>query len=128
MVDRWRPDRVARYRTILGNMFSDVWREGQPVSWLDVGAGYGEVMEAVMALAPAGGRVLGVEPMLPKAEAAAKRGLNVTPDYLENSGLSGIRFVSLVNVFSHIPDFDQLLAQIRKVLVPEGGGLHRDRQ
>lgn len=120
VVDRWRPDRVARYRTILGDMFSDVWREGRPVSWLDVGSGYGEVMEAVTALAPAGSRVVGVEPMLPKAEAAARRGLNVVPNYLENSGFADIRFVSLVNVFSHIPDFDRLLAEIRQSMLPDG--------
>ena len=107
--------KVARYRKLLANLFDDVWRAGRAISWLDVGAGYGEVVEAVAALAPMGSRVEGLEPMVLKAANARARGLAVTEDYLR-PGRERVDFVSLVDVFSHIPDFRQFLVDVRGVL------------
>jgi SAM-dependent methyltransferase len=111
--------KVARYRRLFGDLFADLWRGGKPVSWLDVGAGYGEVVEAVKSLAPAGSRVVGLEPMKPKAAAARQRGLEMIEDYL-HPGLPKVQVVSVVDVFSHIPDFGAFLADVRAVLVPGG--------
>jgi SAM-dependent methyltransferase len=111
--------KVTRYRRVFGKMFDDVWRCGRSISWLDVGAGYGEVLEAVAALAPPGSRVEGVEPMKPKAKWARERGLVVTEDYLR-PGRPKVDIVSVVDVFSHIPDFKEFLAAIRSVLNPRG--------
>jgi SAM-dependent methyltransferase len=110
---------VGRYRRILGRLFEDVWQRGQPVSWVDVGAGYGEVVEAVAALAPAGSSVEGREPMQPKAAAARARGLPVVHGYL-TADHDKVDFVSVVDVFSHIPDFSSFLELIRAVLKPGG--------
>jgi SAM-dependent methyltransferase len=111
--------KVRYYRRALGALFDDVWRAGAPVSWLDVGAGYGEVLEAVAALAPAGSRVEGLEPMKPKAEAARRRGLTVTEGYLA-AGHALVDIVSVVDVFSHVPSFGDFLADVRAVLRPGG--------
>lgn len=111
--------KVARYRKILGRLFEDAWRRGQPLSWVDVGAGYGEVVEAVGTLAPAGSNVEGREPMEHKAAAARARGLPVVHGYLTPDH-DKVDVVSVVDVFSHIPDFASFLELIRAVLKPGG--------
>lgn len=111
--------KVRYYRHALGAMFADVWERGRPISWLDVGAGYGEVLEAVTALAPAGSHVEGLEPMKPKAEAARGRGLTVVEDYLRPDHPK-VDVISAIDVFSHIPDFSSFLTDVRGVLTPGG--------
>ena len=100
-------------------MFDDVWKRKEGLSWLDIGAGYGEVVEAVTALAPPGSKIEGLEPMEPKREVALARGLTVRDCYL-SAEKGEFDFVSLINVFSHIPDFPEFLGDLKKVL-PVGG-------
>lgn len=119
VVSRRIDAKVARYRGIFRRLFEDVWRNGKPISWLDVGAGYGEIVEAVTALAPTGSRVEGLEPMRPKAAQAIARGLTITEDYLRSTHPK-VEYVSVVDVFSHIPQFDKFLLDVKSVLKPGG--------
>lgn len=111
--------KVNAYRKIMESMFDDLWASKKKVSWLDVGAGYGEVIEAVSLLAPAGSKIVGLEPMKPKAESARARGLTIRQCYL-NEVNEKFDVISLINVFSHIPDFRSFLKDVRKVL-SDGG-------
>ncbi len=111
--------KVSHYEHVLGRLFGDVWQRNEPVTWVDVGAGYGELLEAVSRLAPAGSRIEGLEPMRPKATAARGRGLLVTEDYLRPTHAQ-VQFISFVDVFSHLPDFRAFLADVRYVLLPGG--------
>jgi SAM-dependent methyltransferase len=111
--------KVARYHRVFSEMFDDLWSAGRPISWLDVGAGYGEVLEAVNALAPAGSRICGLEPMHPKAVKARERGLTIVEDYLR-PGQPKVQVISVVDVFSHIPDFGAFLGDVCAVLEPGG--------
>lgn len=111
--------KVDAYRRLLGRLFDDLWRSGEQVSWLDVGAGYGEVLEAVLALAPSGSQVVGLEPMHPKAARARERGLTIIEDYLR-PGLPPVDVISLVDVFSHLPDFGAFLEDLKRTLRPGG--------
>lgn len=113
------PSRVRRYSRIIGSLFRDRFETGQPISWLDVGAGYGEVVEAVERAAPRNSKIEGIEPMRPKVEAARKLGFAVSDTYLSEVG-ARYDVVSLINVFSHIPDFGEFLGQIKRVLNPGG--------
>jgi 2-polyprenyl-3-methyl-5-hydroxy-6-metoxy-1,4-benzoquinol methylase len=117
VVARRVPGKVTRYRKIISRMFADVTRKQQPISWLDVGAGFGEVVEAVSRWAPAGSRIDGLEPMKPKVAAARARGLNISEGYLGDIR-QRYGFVSIINVFSHVPDFRQFLADVRNVMAP----------
>ena len=119
VVSRRIDAKVRRYRQVFSGLFDDVWRRGNPISWLDVGAGYGEVLEAVTRLAPAGSRIEGLEPMNPKADQARKRGLSVSEDYLRPTHPK-VDIISVVDVFSHIPDFGAFLADARSVLTSGG--------
>ena len=111
--------KVRLYKNVIASMFADVWEEANPISWLDVGAGYGEIIEAVSALAAPGSNVEGIEPMKPKAEHAKARGLAVKEGYLSDVGQQ-YEFLSLINVFSHIPDFRAFLEDAKNVLQPNG--------
>lgn len=111
--------KVAVYRRVFQDLFDDLWRAGRPVSWLDIGAGYGEVLQAVGSLVPPGSTVMGVEPMRHKATSARQRGLQVTEGYLQ-AGSARVRVASVVDVFSHIPDFAAFLQTVRSVLEPRG--------
>jgi len=111
--------KVSLYQKRLGRLFRDVWLKNAPVSWLDVGAGYGEIVEAVARLAPPGSIIEGVEPMESKASQARERGLRVETSYLERDHAK-VDFVSVVDVFSHIPQFGTFLSTARDVLHPGG--------
>ncbi len=119
VVVRRVPSNVKHYRSVLAEMFSDIWEENRPVTWLDVGAGYGELIEAVSDLAPEGSRVSGLEPMKPKALAARKRGLDVQEKYLSDVDETW-EIISMINVFSHLPDFKSFLNDLVRVL-KDGG-------
>lgn len=110
---------VTLYKAILTEMFPDIWGRAKPVSWLDVGAGYGEFVEAVTALSSQGSNIEGLEPMKPKADDAKRRNLKVREAYISEIN-EKYDFVSLINVFSHIPDFHHFLDDIKKILKPSG--------
>lgn len=109
--------KIRRYRSILRPMFADVWERSTPISWLDVGAGFGEFIQAVSMLAPSGSNIVGLEPMHPKVKAARERGLNVHENYLSEVE-ERFDFISLINVFSHIPNFREFLGDLKKNLYP----------
>lgn len=111
--------KVRYYRRVFASLFEDVWVRGRPLSWLDVGAGYGEVLEAVAGLAPPGSRIEGLEPMKRKAEKARERGLTITESYLKPDHPK-VDVISVVDVFSHMPSFSTFLADVRSVLNPGG--------
>src|SRR5688572_7953712 len=111
--------KIHRYRKIIREMFAAEIARGTPLTWLDVGAGYGEFVEAVLSEIPAGGRVCGVEPMHAKVQAAQARGLPIVDEAL--SRIEGTYdVISLINVFSHIPDFYGFLREIAEKCSPDG--------
>jgi SAM-dependent methyltransferase len=119
--ERRAPKKIEAYRRIFRAQFADLWSTAKPVTWLDIGAGYGEVCEAVAGLAPAGSKVVGLEPMKVKAAAARALGLDVRPIFLKDM-TETFHVASLINVFSHINDFDSFLREISSAL-RDGGEL-----
>jgi len=119
VVERRVPSKIPRYTAIFRRMFRDLWAANAPISWLDVGAGYGEVLEAVTALAPSRSTIVGLEPMHPKAVSARARGLSIVEEYLQGEP-HNVDVVSTVDVFSHIPDFNDFLRSVHGVLKPRG--------
>src|SRR5688500_748350 len=111
--------KIHRYRRIIQEMFAGEIARGVPLSWLDIGAGYGEFIEAVLSAMPAGGKVCGVEPMQAKVRSAMARGLPIVDEAL--SRVDGhYDVISLINVFSHIPDFSSFLRDIAEKINPQG--------
>jgi SAM-dependent methyltransferase len=118
-IGHWSDRKVERYKRIFSSMFGDVIARGERVTWLDVGAGFGEAVAALRMVLPKGSSVIGVEPMAPKVAEAQKRGLPVLRQDL--SAITGtFDFISLINVFSHIPDFASFMVTIKGLLAPNG--------
>lgn len=119
LVAKRYPARIAALADRIRTMFRDEIAAGRPMRWLDVGAGFGETVEAAMAALPAGSEVTGVEPMQPKVAAARALGLPIVDTPLADLS-GGYDVISLINVFSHIPDFKDFGAQIARLLAPGG--------
>ncbi len=113
------PKKVGYYKRVFADVFSDIWKSGRPILWVDVGSGYGETLEAVTALASPGSTLVGVEPMKHKAEIARKAGLTIVNSYLE-PGQFKADIISTVDIFSHIPEFHSFLKVVASNLAPGG--------
>ena len=106
--------KVPFYAGIIRRFF-----EGEKgLRWLDVGAGNGEFVEAVQRALP-DCEALGIDPMEAKVARAQRRGVPVTAQTLEQVDGS-YDVISIINVFSHIPDFQHFGGLIRARLKPGG--------
>lgn len=126
-VARRVPRKVGEYRRLLRGMYADVWRSGHAISWLDVGAGYGEVVQAVQQLAAPGSVVGGVEPMEPKVRVAQRFGLAIHQGYVSDMARR-YDFVSLVHVFSTCARLQILVARYQVCVECVWGAVLGDRQ
>ena len=112
--------RVRDLRLVVEAMYADTIATGKAVTWLDVGAGYGEFIEALEGALPAGSDVSGIEPMRHKAEIAQSYGVSVRSAPLASVEAATYDVVSLMNVFSHVPDFRTFLGELRTKIKPGG--------
>lgn len=113
------PRKIAAYKRLFRRMFRDRICAREPVVWVDYGAGYGEIIEAVAAVMPKGSRAVGLEPMSHKAETARSLGLEIVEAYPQ-PGQFAADVISMINVFSHVPDFREFLNTALTNLKPSG--------
>jgi SAM-dependent methyltransferase len=111
--------KVPLFKDRLRALYPEGELKQRPVRWLDVGCGFGELVAAVEAVAAPGSEIRGIDPCLPKVRVARERGLNVTADTLDRVG-GGYDVISLINVFSHLPDPTAFLEQLRGLLNSDG--------
>jgi SAM-dependent methyltransferase len=119
VVGRFEPKKVHFYRDRIESLFGQDALAGKDISWLDIGAGYGELVEAVGNIVLRPERVMGLEPCIPKQRSAVKRGLNVQSINLAELDTT-FDVVSMINVFSHIPDPRNFLDSVARVVSPGG--------
>ncbi len=111
---------VDKYLTIL-RAFYPVPPDKSDLSWLDIGAGHGEFLQAIQQFLGPGLSATGLEPNANKRASAARRGLEI--DYFDlDEHEKSYDFVSLLNVFSHLPDPVDALTRWKR-LVKVGGEL-----
>ena len=113
----FQPARIPEYVGILEDLFrGDL--QGKK-TWLDVGCGHGEFIAAVEKYAPHEIRVKGTEPNVQKQESARKHGLDV--GYFDiDAHEQKYDVVSLLNVYSHLPNPPLFLKSLRNRLNPGG--------
>jgi hypothetical protein len=119
VVGRRVASKVQSYRAVVKRQFPDLCTSGKPIRWLDVGAGFGEFVEALAEVMPRGSMCEGIEPMLPKSQEAQRRGLPVRAVYMQDLK-ERYDVLSLIDVFSHIPDFHAFLKDAKALLNPRG--------
>jgi len=90
---------------------------GKSIRWLDIGAGFGELVKAVKDLAAPDSVIEGIEPCEPKVVKAMAKGLPVTTTPL--SQVEGpYTHVSLINVYSHLPNPVEFLGDLDRIMNP----------
>ena len=88
-------------------------------SWLDVGCGHGEFVSAIQDMSRGAIAVTGMEPNVHKVQAARRRGLNVASIDL-SSHEKRYDVVSMMDVYSHLPDPPKFIQSLKCVLKPNG--------
>jgi len=111
--------KVENYVRVLRTVYGDDCFRGRKFKWLDIGCGYGEFMEALLRVAGPACDVRGSEPSETKSASARQRGLNVTFLDLEKVQ-ERFDFISLLNVYSHLPNPAGILAGLKRLLSAGG--------
>lgn len=111
--------KLPRYDAILRDMFP----KPLPATsrWLDIGCGHGEFLSALERRFGKQHCFIGCEPNASKVLSARARGLDVSSFSLEEHG-GKYDYVSLLNVFSHLPNPRETIACWSR-LIREGGCL-----
>jgi SAM-dependent methyltransferase len=113
----FRPRLIPRYTRVLDDLFEGDL--GHIRSWLEVGCGHGEFLLSLRKYSGGSIRLTGTEPNLRKQASARERNLDV--GYFEIDSHPG-RYdaISLLNVYSHLPDPPTFLRSLRALLNPGG--------
>jgi SAM-dependent methyltransferase len=112
---RYLAVKVALYHQVLTDIYGSAIGAGG-VSWLDVGCGYGELLETLKRF---GIEAKGLELNLHKRAAARSKGLDVD-DFDLSTHNKSYDVISLLNVYSHLPNPPDFLGLIRQRLRPDG--------
>lgn len=119
VVGRFEPRKVRFYRDRVLSLFGRDALIGKDISWLDIGAGYGELVQAIAGLVARPDRVCGLEPCVPKQQSARHRGLDVRNCSIGELDTT-FDVVSMINVFSHLPDPRGFLGSVARLVAPGG--------
>lgn len=95
------------------------WSRGR-LRWLDIGAGFGELVKAVSDLANGSHDIVGLEPCEPKVKRARALGIRLESRALSEMSETRWDVVSMINVLSHLPAPLDFLEQIHELLEPGG--------
>ena len=109
---------VREYRSILKALYGGTL-SNQRVAWLDIGCGYGEFLTALKSTVGTKSALMGSEPNRRKAHYAQERGLDVAYHDLDDLP-DKFTHISLLNVFSHLPEPVGFLSRARDHLEPGG--------
>jgi len=114
----YMPIKVALYHKILPDIYGNELAS-QKSTWLDVGCGHGELLATLRKLYGDNVQASGIEPNRHKIDAARLRGLDV--DYFDlASHRKKYDTISLLNVYSHLPNPCEFLQVVKQRLVPGG--------
>ena len=116
---RYHAREKRRYANIIDQIYGADFFDSQTVRWLDIGCGYGEFLETLGDRVHADSVLQGSEPNQAKQASAQARGLDVAFYDLEIM-TDEYTHVSLLNVFSHLPDPVAFLGLARQRLGPGG--------
>jgi len=111
--------KINRYIEILPLIFSDVKNRATEMTWLDIGGGFGEFIEALNLYFGKQISVEVIEPNAFKCNHAKSRGLAMySLDYLKYGKKYNV--ISALNVFSHLPNPVETINEWAKLLYPKG--------
>lgn len=115
---KYMPAKVATCRKVLTDIYGSELQT-RKWAWLDVGSGHGEMLVALRELSRNNVTAKGMEPNRYRIAAARKRGLDVDDFDLASHG-QNYDCISLLNVYSHLPNPPSYLRLVRQRLKPKG--------
>lgn len=114
---RFNVNAIPLYKVVLNDLFGGDFSTIK--TWLDVGCGHGEFMKTIEDVCSGTISIKGLEPNIKKQEAARKRGLDVKYFELE-SHPEKYDMISMLDVYSHLPDPVVFIHKIKPLLNPRG--------
>lgn len=115
---RFYPPHLWEYRRVLRDLYgAELTQKNR--TWLDVGCGHGEFLLTLTRMAGSHVTAAGSEPNEHKRASARARGLDVSFIPLEHHDRQ-YDCISLLNVYSHVPDPGAFLDLLRQRLAPGG--------
>ncbi len=114
---RYNRVRLRRYKKVLEDLFNGDL--GDIRTLLDVGCGFGEFMETMRKHSSGSISVKGMEPNIEKIESAHRRNLNVSYFSIESHN-EKYDLISMLDVYSHLPDPPRFIRSLRRLLNPGG--------
>lgn len=115
----YKKSKIRKYRRILGDFFDASELQNKNIRWMDVGCGFGELLEALNAFSASSMLTFGTEFNRKKIQSCKSRKLNVEFIDLDEHD-EKYDVISLLNVFSHLPDPPAFLEKLKKNLNPGG--------
>lgn len=110
-------NKVPDYLKVLNDIYNG--NLGSKKKWLDIGCGHGEFIAALQEYSSGAICASGSEPNVHKQESARERGLNVGYFDLESHD-EKYDVISLLNVYSHLPNPPEFIKSLKKNLNQSG--------
>ena len=115
----YKKSKIKKYKRVLNDLFGSRKLEGENLSWMDMGCGFGELLEALNILNGSNIQTFGTEFNRKKIESCKSRNLHVEHIDLDDHE-NKYDFISLLNVYSHLPKPPEFLEKLKKNLKPGG--------
>ena len=115
----FKPEKVKNYLSILSDLFGADQKPADKKVWMDIGCGNGEFLLALSKYFTQNIDAKGIEPNIHKQQIAIAKGLNVGFYDLETAN-EKYDTISILNVYSHLPDPVEAFINWRKLLKPGG--------
>jgi SAM-dependent methyltransferase len=111
--------KIKRYMRIVNDFYKREDFKLKKLKWLDIGCGFGEFLETLKILFGENLSLKGSEPNKYKSSSCIERGLDV--EFLDLPKHSDkYDFISLLNVYSHLPNPIEFLHNLKRILNPGG--------
>jgi 2-polyprenyl-3-methyl-5-hydroxy-6-metoxy-1,4-benzoquinol methylase len=110
--------KVLMYQNVLNDLYGKETPRQQS-KWLDIGCGHGEFLLALQRWSQNKIKPMGIEPNIRKQKSAQSHGLDVS--YFDlTQHTDKYSHISLLNVYSHLPNPIQNIELWKKLLLPNG--------
>lgn len=116
---RYMHRKVARFNRILRKVYPGDELAQKESTWFDIGCGYGELIQSLNKISKGKVKAKGSELNEIKVAGAKKRNLDVDFYDIDNMG-EQFDYLSLFNVWSHLPNPVEFLENLKKLLRPGG--------
>ncbi|NAS11525.1 class I SAM-dependent methyltransferase [Poritiphilus flavus] len=115
----YSPLKVKNYESVLKDFYTKESLSQDSLNWLDIGCGFGEFIESLGNYTGNKLKVIGSEPNKQKQSFCVDRNLDVTFFDIESHDVK-YDFISMLNVYSHLPDPVQFVRTLKSKLKDKG--------